>query len=259
MNRLALFLVAALVAAELGWAGGDPWKTKPVGEWSANDVLEVLQNSPWAKTGVEAHGAWRPDGVTQESGSTVIPGSVGHSQTASWGDNTHVSAGATTDKLGGAEKAEAAEAARLPYSIFWWSSRTVRGASCRRSVLKGTMTEADLETQVAASPDEFMILVQSTNMRIFQLRGEKAFESVAYLQMKNTGLKLSPSHVVFVKGSDGQTVTGAIFYFPKKGADGEPTIHPNEKEVDFSVQIADSRLLIYFDPRKMVDRQGVDL
>lgn len=259
MNRLTLFLVVVLVVAEVGWAGGDPWKTKPVSEWNVNDVLQVLQASPWAKTNVEVKGAWRPDGAVQESGSTTIPGSSGHSQTAAWGDNSHVAAGATPDKPGGMEKAQAAEAARLPYSIFWWSSRTVRGASCRRAVLKGTMTEADLETQVAASPDEFMILVQSTNMRIFQLRGEKAFESVAYLQMKNTGLKLSPSHVVFTKGPEGETVSGAIFYFPKEGADGEPTIRPDEKEVDFYLQIADSKLLTYFEPKKMVDRQGEDL
>ena len=96
-------------------------------------------------------------------------------------------------------------------------------------------------------------------MQIFQHRGEEVFAKAAYMQLKKNKQKLLPTKVSFLKGSDGQTVTGAVFYFAKKDAAGEPTIAPDEKEIDFYLQVGDSKLLTYFDPRKMVDAKGEDL
>jgi hypothetical protein len=50
-----------------------------------------------------------------------------------------------------------------------------------------------------------------------------------------------------------------VFSFPKKDAGGEPTIAPDEKEVDFDVQVADSWLRTSFIPKQMQDSQGEDL
>jgi hypothetical protein len=259
MRKATLSLAAVLIVAVVLRAGGDPWKTKPFSQWTEKDIQDTLQISPWAKPNLQPQGAWRPDGMTQASGSASIPGSGSGSPRGSVGDSSNTSAGVMPGQPGGLEKSAAAEAARVPYSIFWWSSRTIRAASMRRQVLKGTMTEADAEKSVAASPDEYMVLVQSTNMSIFQLRGEKAFDNAAYLQTKKVKAKISPSHVAFLRGSDGQSVTGAIFYFPKKSASGEPTISSDEKEIDFYLQVGDAKLLTYFEPKKMVDGQGEDL
>jgi hypothetical protein len=250
MRKTTLAILAVLALAMAVWAGGDPWK-KPLGEWTDKDITSILQISPWSKAGVQPQGAWRPDGMTQASGSVGVAGSGS--------DTSKAAASAAPGTGGGAEKNAAAAAATATYSIFWWSSRTIRAASMRRQVLKGLMTEADAEKAVAVSPDEYMILVQSTSMYIFQQRGEKAFESAGYLQTKKTKQKISPTHVAFLKGPDGQSVTGAVFYFPKKGANGEPTISPDEKEIDFYLHIGDSKLLTYFEPKKMVDSQGEDL
>lgn len=250
MRKIVFGGVALLILVVATWAG-DVWRSKPMSQWTDKDVQDILQNSPWAKAGVQAQGAWRPDGVTQASGSGGVAGSSS--------DFSHGSAGATTDKQGGTEKNAAAEAGRATYSIFWWSSRTIRAASMRRAVLKGTMKEEEAESTVANTPDEYMVLVQSTNMAIFQIRGEKAFENAAYIQLKKTKQKVSPSHVAFLKAGDGTTVNGAVFYFPKKSANGEPTISPDEKEIDFYLQVGDAKLLTYFDPKKMVDGKGEDL
>jgi hypothetical protein len=251
MRKAVLGGVALLILASLAWAGGDPWKAKPMSQWSDKDVQDILQNSPWSKSGLQAQGAWRPDGMTAASGNVGIAGTGS--------DRSKTSAGATPDTPGGLEKNASASAAQASYSIFWWSSRTIRAASMRRAVLKGTMKEEDAENTVANTPDEYMVLVQGTNMDIFKLRGEKAFENVAYIEAKRTKQKISPSHVAFLKGGDGETVTGAVFYFPKKSANGEPTISSDEKEIDFFVQLGGSKLLTYFDPRKMVDAKGEDL
>lgn len=251
MRKAVFGGVALLALAAIVWAGGDPWKSKPMSQWSDKDIQDILQNSPWAKAGVQAQGAWRPDGMTQASGNGGIAGGSS--------DRSKASAGATPDMQGGQEKNAAASAGQATYSIFWWSSRTIRAASMRRAVLKGTMSEEEAEKTVGNTPDEYMVLVQSTNMAIFQIRGEKAFESVSYIQLKKTKQKISPSHVGFLKGADGQTVNGAVFYFPKKASNGEPTISSDEKEIDFFLQVGDAKLLTYFDPRKMVDSKGEDL
>jgi hypothetical protein len=249
MRKTTLAILATLVLGVVVWAG-DAWK-KPLADWTDKDVTAILQASPWTKANVQAQGSWRPDGMTQASGSVGVAGSGS--------DMSKSAASAVPGTAGAAEKNAAADAARASYSVFWWSSRTIRAASMRRQVLKGAMTEADAEKAVKASPDEYMLLVQATNMYIFQQRGEKAFESVAYLQTKKAKEKISPSQVKFLKGPDGQSVTGAVFYFPKKSASGEPTISPDEKEIDFYLQVGDAKLLTYFEPKKMVDSQGEDL
>jgi hypothetical protein len=249
--RKKAFAIAVILAAVAAAQAGDVWKTKPFDQWTEKDVQEILQSSPWAKAGVQPQGAWHPDGMSQATGSPGMPGSAT--------DNSHASAGATTDKPGGTEKQDAAAAAQATYSVFWWSSRTIRAASVRRAVLKGSMTEGDAEKTVANVPDDYMILVQGTNMQVFQYQGEEAFAKDAYIQRKKNKQKLSPTKVSFLKGSDGQTVTGALFYFAKKDAAGEPTIAPDEKEIDFYLQVGDSKLLTDFDPRKMVDAKGEDL
>jgi hypothetical protein len=250
MRKTSIAVTALLAAAAIAWAGGDPWKTKPIDQWTDKDIQEILVASPWPKPNLQPQGAWRPAGTAQSTGSTGIPGSAS--------DTSHVSAGANADQNGGSEKADAAAANQATYSIFWWSSRTIRAASNRRAVLKGTKTEADAEKAVANVPDEYMILVQGTNMQIFQHRGEQAFEKVSYIQLKKTKQKINPSKVGFTKAADG-TVNGAVFYFPKKDASGEPTISPDEKEIDFYLQMADAKLLTYFEPKKMVDSKGEDL
>src|SRR5271167_222500 len=212
MKKLAVG-AAILGAAAIAWAGGDPWKTKSMDQWTDKDITEILQTSPWAKANVPTQGAGtRPDGMTPATGSTGIAGSKS--------DTSHVAAGMDPQQNGASEKQDSAAANSATYSIFWWSSRTIRAASMRKAVLKGTMTEADAEKTVANVPDDYMLLVQGTNLQIFQHRGEQAFEKVAYLLLKKTKQKVYPSKVGFTKTADG-TVNGAVFYFPKKGASGE--------------------------------------
>jgi hypothetical protein len=250
MRKTSIAVTALLAAAAIAWAGGDPWKTKTIDQWTDKDITEILQTSPWAKVSVQPQGAWRPDGMTQASGSTGIAGSKS--------DSSHVAAGSNPEQTGATAKEDSAAAGQASYSIFWWSSRTIRAASMRKAVLKGSMTEADAEKTVSNVPDEYMVLVQGTNMQIFQHRGEQAFEKAAFLQLKKTKEKVYPTKVAFLKVADG-SVNGAVFYFSKKNSGGEPTIAPDEKEIDFYLQMGDAKMITYFDPRKMVDSKGEDL
>jgi hypothetical protein len=95
-------------------------------------------------------------------------------------------------------------------------------------------------------------------MAIFQQRGEAAFKQTAFIQVHKSKQKLSPTEVKFQTDPAGRVV-GAVFSFEKSGANGEPTISSDEKEVDFNVRIGDSWLRTYFNPKQMVDSQGEDL
>ncbi len=251
MRKKIIGGVAFLIIATLAWAGGDPWKVKPVSQWTDKDVTDILQNSPWVRANLTAQGAWHPDGMTQASGS----GGVAGSKT----DMSKNAAGSTPTEMGGSEKEDAAAAEAASYTIYWWSSRTIRAASMRRAVLKGTMTQEDLDKTLAAAPDDLMVLVRAPNMALFQRRGEKAFEKSAWLQLKKSKDKVFPSKIDFLKAPDNTTVTGVIFHFPKKSANGEPTIAADEKEIDLYLLVGGSKILTAFDPRKMVDSQGEDL
>jgi hypothetical protein len=254
MKRLILAGLIILALAALVWAGGDPWKTKPFSQWTDKDVQAVFLSSPWAKPNVQASGAWRPMDSATMSGPT--PGAIAGSST----DNSKVSQGTMAEQMGGAEKTRRASeaAASKVYTVLWWSSRTIRAASVRGAVLRGSMTQENAERIVAQPKDDYEVLVQAQNMAIFEQRGEKAFEKVAWLVLKKSNRKVLPTHVTFQYNSNDQVV-GAVFYFPRKDTNGEPTISADEKEIDFFIQVGDAKVVTFFEPKKMMDSQGLDL
>ena len=233
--------------AAIVWAG-DVWKSKPYSQWDEKDILVVLQTSPWAKVNVSASGAWHPADTTPITG-----GSVGYGGSSN--DTSHTN-GAMPNQAGGTEKE--ASAGSSVYNIYWWSARTIREASLRRQVLKGTTTQEAADNTLKTAPESYQILVAGQNMVIFKTRGEDAFKNAAFIQLKKTKKKISPSKVEFQETADGKVV-GAIFSFPKKDASGEPTISSDEKEIDFNLQIGDAWVRTVFNPKQMVDSLGEDL
>jgi len=251
MRKRIVSGLAILIIAVVAWAGGDPWKSKPYQQWDEKDVIAVLQTSPWAKVNVAVSGAWHPaDTAAADTSGLGVAGSSS--------DTSNRSAGSNAGQPGGTEKEANASAAAQMYNVFWWSSRTIREASARRAVLKGTATPEQAAQMVAAVADSYEILVNAPNMAIFQKRGEQAFKDTAFINVHKSKQKISPSKVVFQTGADGKVV-GAVFSFPKTGSNGEPLISPDEKQIDFNLRIADAWLRTYFNPKQMVDSQGEDL
>ena len=127
MKKTTLAIIAILATVAIAWAGGDPWKTKPVDHWTDKDVQDILQNSPWSKAGIQPQGPWDPDGIMQAGGA---PGTPGGSP-----DNPRAAASAAPSTPGAMQKADVVAASHASYGIFWWSSRTIRAALMRRAVL----------------------------------------------------------------------------------------------------------------------------
>ncbi len=253
MRKMIISGVSILVLAVLVWAGGDPWKTKPYTQWDEKDVQAVLQTSPWAKANVSAAGAWHPDGTTAADSVQGTGSPAGGIS----GKSGSTSDGALPGQTGGTEKNM--NAGPQVYSIFWWSSRTIRQAAARNAVLHGTATPEQAEQMLASEPEFYQVDVNGRNMYIFQKRGEDAFKDAAFIELKKPSKrKINPVSVVFQKDANGN-VTGAVFNFPKKDASGEPTISSDEKEIDFNLRIADAWIRVAFNPKQMVDSKGQDL
>jgi hypothetical protein len=246
IGRAGFFVI--LLAAAL-YAGGDPWKSKPYTQWDEKDVAAVLQTSPWVKVNVPG-----PESLKTSAAAPENPAAMG----AAGGMTGHGNPATATvpTQLGGNEKVDA-DAVTKSYNVYWWSSRTIRAAFARRAVLKGGMTQDKADKLVAANPDSYQILVNSSNMANFENRDEDAFKDAAFLELKKEKRKIDPTAVAFQRSSG--KVVGVLFSFPRKDANGEVTIPPEEREIEFNLRISDAWLRTAFNLKQMTDMQGQDL
>ena len=253
MRKTTFAVTALLAAAAIAWAGGDPWKTKSLDQWTDKDIIGNSDRRHLGRrSDVQPQGAaTRPDGMSQ------IDAAVRASR-AVRSDKSHVTPRCSPRPNGRLGKGGCGRGKQASYSVFWWSSRTIRAASMRRAVLKGTMTEADAEKTLSNVPDEYMVLVQGTNMQIFQHRGEEAFEKAAYLQLKKTKEKVYPTKVAFLKSARWRRKWRCFLLLEegcqrrtdhRSGREGNRLLSPNGR----------GQAITYFDPRKMVDSKGEDL
>jgi hypothetical protein len=241
-------LLVLLLAAAL-YADGEPWKTKPYTQWDEKDVTEVLQSSPWVRINLSGPGALQTSAAVPE---TTPTGGGGGAM-----PNRSNPAGAVTPtQIGGSENG-GPDAGSATYSVFWWSSRTIREAFARRAVLKGAMTQENADKIVGANPDSYQILVNSTNMSMFEGRGEDAFKDAALIELKKEKKKINPASVAFQRSSG--KVVGVIFGFSKKDANGDALIPPDEKQIEFSLRVPGGWLRTSFNLKQMTDAQGQDL
>jgi len=142
----------------------------------------------------------------------------------------------------------------LNFNVYWASSRIMRAASARKSVLHGGK-EVDVAKYANEPQEEYQIVVQSEDMAPFVRHDESFYQANAFLEIKKNKQKISPSHVRYERDEKGQ-VAAAVFLFPKQTSSGEPTVPADEKNVEFNCKIEGSRLRVNFDPQKMVDSSG---
>lgn len=242
MNHGAKFAVlpALLLAlAALVWAGSDVWKTKPFQQWDAADIKKIVTDSPWARV-IRINAPWKSGQAGDSSGSAS---GLKHGQGSGGSDEDDDSSGPT----------------QAAFIIRWVSSRTVRAAALRGTVLAGQLKQEDAEKQLAQRVDVYQVLVAGPDMRPFESTDETILKNNAELIARKTKQKIAPSKVQISRSSDGKKVQGIVFSFPKKSDTGESTISPDEKTVTFSCTAGAVKIETSFEISKMQDMQGRDL
>ena len=249
LKRTATLIFTALTLAALAWGSDPPWKGKPYDQWTDKDLEKIFTDSPWSRIGMVTR-TWTP--LTSKDAPTGTGGPAGGAQ-----PNAPMPPGRPGGARGSSESGAggAAGGDELRFNVYWASSRIMRAASARKSVLQAGKQDVDVAKYAGEPQEEYQIVVQSEDMAPFFRHDEQFFQANSSLDVKKTKQKISPSHVRYERDEKG-LVAAAVFYFPKKTAAGEPTVPSDEKNVEFNCKIEGSRLRVNFDPQKMVDQSG---
>ncbi|MCL6480230.1 MAG: hypothetical protein K6U02_00750 [Firmicutes bacterium] len=256
MKPLVKALALVCVASLLAWAG-DPWKEKPYTEWNEKDVQKVLNDSPWART-VRVAVSWRPLPVGTEIGSengAPAPQPAGVQPAGEMGLPS------AAPVQSGAPPSPSEVALRVPQAEFlirWVSSLTVRQALVRNAELAGNPLP-DPGQLLQAQPDSFQILVLGADLSPFAGVTEAELQARAGLHVGSTKKKVAPVAVQLLRSQAGGRLQGVLFQFPRREASGEAVVPANEKSLEFFCSVKSLNLRAKFDPRKMTNREGVDL
>lgn len=248
-----------MALAAVIWASNDPWKDKPYQQWNSKDLQRIFQDSPWAHI-VQVDVSWTqsasgissglPAGNPQPVGSGSPMGGYGASSSDSRGNGG--AAPRTADP-------GAANGATATFLVRWISSRTFREALVRDRVLRGQMTDADAQAELAKPAEGFEVAVIGADMTPFQGMDENSLKTSASLSPRHSKTKLTPTAVRIQKSQDGSRIAGILFVFSAKSDSGEAAIGTDEKNVDFSCNIGKFALKSSFETSKMVDNHGRDL
>src|SRR5579864_4614796 len=232
-------LLCLLVGGTLLWAGDKAWKAKPYQQWNEKEIEAILTDSPWVRV-TPIQRSWLPVAEKDLPGEPKMNGGVRQMPNASTATTTPQRVGEGTWR-------------ELNVQIYWQSSRVMRAATARQSVLHGE--KVDVDKYVSEPQAEYQLVLRMEDMTPFQQHDEKFFQDNAFLQLKKSKDKISPTHVVYEKNSKG-LVADAIFFFAKTNSSGAPTVSADETDVQFSCKIADTTVRVGFKLRDMVDQSG---
>ncbi len=254
-SKVVKAMLACLILTTLVWAGGDPWKAKPYQQWDANDVKKIFSDSPWSKV-VQISATWKPTETSAGAAPAEPQSSGGGARTGGVGGGAASSQSSAPSPTGGTPVATNAEAS---YAVRWISSRTIREAGYRNSVIEGRLKEDEAEKQLALPVDTYKVYLGGPDMTPFQSMDDKALQSAATLTDKKTKQHISATNAEVVHSEDGKTLQGIVFSFPKQSGNGEPSISPNEKSVEFICVAGKAKIQTTFDLSKMEDSKGRDI
>lgn len=259
-SRLFTLLLVCLIVAVLAWAGGDPWKSKPYQQWDANDVKRVFTDSPWCKV-VQIDASWKP--AETSAGAAPAPAEPptagGAARMGGMGGGAAPSQPSAASQPGQMGGGSATGSAAASYAVRWISSRTIREAGYRNSVIEGRLKEDEAEKQLALPVDAYQVYLGGPDMTPFLSLDDKALQGAAVLTEKKTKQHISATKAELVHSEDGKTLQGIVFSFPKQQGNGEPSISPNEKAVEFTCVAGKAKIQTTFDLSKMEDSKGRDI
>ena len=245
---------------------GDFWSEKPYTQWTAEETLHLLSNSPWCKTyylkpsGKTGETSRIPEGALEPGEATITrhstccktfetvkpptPGHQGGDTSSNISDRPTPTPGLNS---GGNI---------LSYRVLWLSSVCIRKAMTRALQLQGVEPTDAVKQAVGQPAEEFVIAVAGTWMAPFEEAVLERLKENVYLRSVRASQKsLSPSGYISPKErQDGM----AVFIFPRI-FDGKPAFERTDKEVEFGFQDGSFKIQARFKLEKMILNGSPDL
>src|SRR5580704_16015586 len=228
-TRLAGLMIALALAGTA--LAADVWRVKDYKQWNANDVIKILNESPWVKT-VLVGKYWQ---------TPAAPGSP-----ASEGGPPTMGSGAATAQ----------------FTVRWTSAVTMHHAVARNAEITNPASATDAETYANQVSDTYDIAMIGDMTPFGVLDTTDAIAQVqnaTHLDLKDGSAHIVPVKVELGRGPDGKTLQAITFHFSKKNAAGAAIFPADAKGVDFVCKYGKFDLRAHFDFTKMIGQNGMDL
>jgi hypothetical protein len=249
-NALIAFFSISLLAATT--AADEPWLDKSYRSWNQKDIHKILNDSPWAQN-VQALAPWLKRTTVAQFPSRR-PGDTAPGET----DYPTDVASDASQPYGLPPGAAIAKAPLATFLIRWESAKTVRAAEAREAILRGRMQPREAEEFLKQEPSEYeLVLVVNPSVGLPE-RDEFKLQESAHLRGTRTRADVLATRAQIQESSDGKSIE-VYFYFPKRTSAGNPSLSPDETEVEFECSVAGSTIRATFHPQKMRTEAGSDL
>ena len=244
----SFLLLAAIAAAD------EPWLDKSYRNWNQKDVHKILNDSPWAQN-VQASAPWLRRTTVGQFGSRR-PGDTKPGETDYPTDTA--SDASQPYEHGHAPGAGIANAPLASFLVRWGSAKTMRAAEARDAILRGRMQPSEAEESLKEQPSEYdLALVVNPSVGLPEHNEYKLQES-AHLRGKRMKSDVPASRAQIEESADGKSIQ-VHFYFPKQNGEGNPSLSPDETQIEFECSVAGANIRATVQPQKMRTEAGSDL
>lgn len=221
-------------------AATDPaWQTKPIAEWSQEDSLQVLSDSPWAKK-VTPKVLKAPDSVS--GGNIAQLGGMGIGMPG-MGSGMGRHGGARTQTSETSSSTAASSSTPPSLTVRWESALPLQAAELKSRNVNAPSMDEDHYAVAAYGVPSHAVNMDSPNLNE-QLKGQAA--------LKRTGKKdISPSSVEVIPRDDGTLI---VYFFSRS-----KEITKKDKEVEFSARMGRLQLSVPFQLDQMTYQGKLEL
>ena len=215
MRKISLIAIGCIALAVAVWASGDPWKDKPYQQWDAKDLQKIFQDSPWSHL-VRVDAPWLGSGGgtggNDASSTPVSSGGAAAGRTmgaGGGGGGGGANMGGGGDYGGGVGGGPS----QASFLVRWISSRTFREAMIRDRVIRGQMTDAEAQAELAKPVEGYELVVTGPDMTPFENMDENSLKTAATLTLKHSKTKLTPTAAPDSKDRGRQQSCGRDLHF----------------------------------------------
>jgi hypothetical protein len=220
-----LFLLVSVFAKEY-------WQAKPFTQWNEQEATAMVTDSPWC----------RP---------CAIPGNYGGSAAPRVSEAGKLS-GSSLPQIGGGFGGT--EAAR--FYVRWYSSLMVRQALGRLAILRGGLSEAEVNQFLRQPIEDYAIAVSAPVMDPFVAATYDSLKSGTVLYSKKN--KSTRIELKSYSSPKGRPDGFAVFFFPRS-LNGQPTLDAADDEIVFETEIGSAKIRAAFKLARMMVDGKLDL